>query len=52
MALILKMAFDRLGYIGLGDCNAGLGDWSRRVRGPPAGANLEEDYCENTKKHP
>ena len=27
---ILKMAFDRLGYIGLGDYPAGLGNWPRR----------------------
>ena len=41
---ILKMAFDRLGYIGLGDCPAGLE--------PLAGDKIGKSYSENTRKRP
>ncbi len=38
-----------LGYIGLGDCPAGLGNWPRRVRAPCRAQKQEKSYCENTK---
>ena len=43
-----------LGYIGLGDCPLGLGNWPRRVRAPPpAGArNRRKPSLKNTKNRP
>ena len=42
-----RLFWVRLGYIGLGDCPTGLGNWPRRVR---AGArNRREATVKNTK---
>ena len=42
------MAFDRLfevrsGYIGLGDCPTGLGNWPHMVRAPPQELEIVEN---------
>ena len=50
-----QMAFDRLfqvrlGYIGLGDCPTGLGNWPRRVRAPRRGQKQEKSYCKKKRR--
>ena len=54
---ILKMAFDRLfqvrlGYTGLGDCPAWLGNWPCMVRASRRGQKQEKRCCENTNNRP
>ena len=45
-----SLFYFRSGYIGLGDCSAGLGNWPRWVRAPAGARNRNRKYEESLLK--